>query len=105
MATDREALLAELKQVESKASDQYWQFCRCAQARPVDPALTRRASEIRELLGIKKPFWDLTKEQVFGMYGMPEQKHKQYVEKALLDGKTIPEHVLAQYPELKEPQP
>ena len=58
------------------------------------------ASKKLQEQNVGKPFWQRTKAAVASVLGMPEDKHRGYVEKALSEGKPVPAEVLADYPDL-----
>jgi hypothetical protein len=97
-----------LKELKSKSDSLYWTVTRSDSANKTTSAgkeLAKVGAEIKEIekkLGKRKEFHELTKEQARRAHGMPENKHKERVEKALKEGKTVPENVLADYPDLKE---
>jgi hypothetical protein len=61
-------------------------------------ALQPRIDALKERLGWH--YWQRTQEQVRRVVGMPAEKHRQIVKKALLNGKPVPPEVLADYPDL-----
>ena len=97
-----------LKELKSKSDSLYWTITRSDSANKTTSAgkeLAKVGAEIKEVekkLGKRREFHELTKEQARRAHGMPENKHKERVEKALKEGKTVPENVLADYPDLKE---
>lgn len=97
-----------LKELKSKSDSLYWTVTRSDSANKTTSAgkeLAKVGAEIKEVekkLGKRREFHELTKEQARRAHGMPENKHKERVEKALKEGKTVPENVLADYPDLKE---
>jgi hypothetical protein len=58
----------------------------------------KRKHELREKLGLE--FWQRTKKSVELFERMPEKKHRQLIENAIAEGKTIPDNVLSDYPDL-----
>ena len=97
-----------LKELKSKRDDHYWTITRSNSANKTETAgkelakVDAEIADIEKKLGKRKEFHELTKEQARRAHGMPENKHKERVEKALKEGKTVPENVLAEYPDLKE---
>ncbi|MGH0053399.1 MAG: hypothetical protein ACQ5SW_08440, partial [Sphaerochaetaceae bacterium] len=99
---------AELREIESTLKDQvdkeYWEFTRSHGTKTPGQAPVFEASsrlyDVRKMLGMKKEFYEMTKEEAKVKTGMPENKHREYVTKAMEEGKTIPSEVLTEYPEL-----
>lgn len=55
MSNELAVLEEELRRVTEEKNAQYWRFCRCANAKPVDPALCRRQVELElEIRRVKR---------------------------------------------------
>lgn len=102
---NHEELLQLEKELKEKVNDEYWTFTRTKSSK-VSPNVMVEAEvqlkEVQKKLGKRKEFYEMTKEEAKRKLRMPENKHREYVEKALNDGKQIPEEVLKDYPDLTE---
>lgn len=65
-------------------------------------AFNARKRALSERLG-REP-WQRRRDAVRGVDGMPEAKHREYVRRAVEDGKPVPACVLDDYPELRTPR-
>lgn len=63
-----------------------------------NPEVYDKAKEAREALG-KEP-WQRKRDDVKRVIGMPDARHRKYVEQAIKDGKKVPPEVLKDYPDL-----
>jgi hypothetical protein len=99
------SLRAELKALEDEINAQYWNFTRQARANPPERRLYDRVNEIKKKLGLMSEFYELTQAQVKARENMPASKHRQYIERAIAEGKTIPPEVLKDYPDIQPATP
>lgn len=98
----KEDLEALKKELEADINKWKWETPRGAKVPDPTNMMNDSAllNKVDKALGNKKEFYEMTKDQVTQRYRMPETKHKEYIEKALAEGKSVPENVLKDYPEL-----
>ena len=71
-------------------------------SRPAPPDTSELDAKIRDAKEKEgRAYWQKPRDAVKSATGMPEEKHKQLVKDALKAGKTVPENVLADYPDLQ----
>lgn len=102
---NHEELLQLEKELKEKVNDEYWTFTRTKSSKVSPNAMAELEAQLRAVqkkLGKKKEFYEMTKEEAKAKLRMPENKHREYVEKALQEGKEIPENVLKDYSDLTE---
>lgn len=97
---------AELKVVNDRLATQYHRFSRTDSPKvaPPDPALHRKKNELERKLGLApKQLHERNYTEVKGQ--VTKGVHRQQIERAIDRGDKVPEHVIAEYPSLKDYQP
>jgi len=101
---DAKADLERLENERREISNRHiWNNAMSKGSRPAPPdtrEIDTQIAEAKEKAG--KAFWQRTQEQVARVLSMPADKHRQYVEQAIKDGKQVPPLVLADYPDLAQ---